>query len=65
MDAGMLQRLLMSKGPGHPLVARALAELPDEDPLKADFLQSEAAQVAEVSRLDDLEARVAALEALA
>ena len=70
MDEATLTRLLVERGPDFPVVARALAELPDGDPLKdlADQVSAPAIpgvpQVDTVSsRLDDLEARIAALEA--
>lgn len=67
MNEAILQKLMWVHGPIWPPVAHALAALPDGHPLKADALaQAEAAQeaVSEPPRLDDLEARIAALEGL-
>jgi hypothetical protein len=61
---------MMTRGPEFPPVARALAELPDDHPLKvqvADMQAAVAVQAVEAAsvedRLADLEARLAALEA--
>ena len=71
MEDAQLESLLELKGPAYPSVAKALQELPDGHPLKPVPLDVEVgvpvdeAIAVQETRLDDLEARVAALEALA
>lgn len=68
MNDQQLEKLLMTRGADYPPVANALAQLPDGHPLKEQVMnQPSIPSIPEVdtvsARLDDLEARVAALEA--
>jgi hypothetical protein len=71
MEDAQLEGLLTLKGPGYPPVAKALQDLPDGHPLKPIPVDVEVgipmgdAIAEQATRLDNLEARVAALEALA
>lgn len=70
MNDATLERLMLIRGPDFPPVARRLADLPDDHPLKVQVVEQQqvaAAMLEEApapveDRLAELEARVVALE---